>query len=115
MGVHRVRHLPRMDVFSATDPLVVVELVNSQCESRPQALTPVAWNDANAVFNVSLEFGEARPETVASFYLELSAAFGQQIHPEMFPLASQQPWQPSADEGSAELPDATFEEFLRQT
>jgi len=83
--VHSVKNLPNMDIFSKTDPTVVVKVVTPGSDCIPKASTPVVWNDQSAVFNWPLEFGEAREDVLEKLFEELSTAFGEPMDMSMFP------------------------------
>mmetsp|Transcript_5895 Transcript_5895/g.16759 ORF Transcript_5895/g.16759 Transcript_5895/m.16759 type:complete len:569 (-) Transcript_5895:290-1996(-) len=80
-----VSNLPHMDLFSLTDPIVEVKVINTGSALTPLAYTPVVYNDNDAEFGAHLGFGQARPDVLDALLGEVGAAFGEPVGAPLFP------------------------------
>lgn len=81
--------LPRADVFSDTDPLVIAKVGQDVTETSAGRFavgrTPVVLDDRNAEFMHPLYFGEAKPEVRQAMMQNISSAFGARLGEQHFP------------------------------
>mmetsp|Transcript_23402 Transcript_23402/g.54446 ORF Transcript_23402/g.54446 Transcript_23402/m.54446 type:complete len:582 (-) Transcript_23402:77-1822(-) len=87
--VHGVYGVPHRDLFSASDPVVHVQITSDSLMRGPMVSTPTIWDVQDAEFGTRLEFGVVRQDLEHHIFNDMSRIWAGTISPDMFRKVTQ--------------------------
>jgi len=87
--VHNVFGVPSRDLFSASDPLVMVQVNSDTLLKGPIGCTQTEWDVQDAALGARLEFGALKQQYESDIFNRMSRVWGGKVTPDMLRLVTQ--------------------------